>query len=110
MRDPENTMPTAFPPAIERALAFLAHPDAQAFQPAPAAQAGPVRALQVERRNQPLRVRADGLDVQELHGRAAVDSILSDFTNLELQPIPQDAMREQLRRAGLTLADRGARS
>jgi hypothetical protein len=46
-----------------------------------------------------------GLDVRELHGADAVDSILSDFTDLELEPIPEDEHQAKLRRAGLTVEE-----
>ena len=43
------------------------------------------------------------LEVRELQGEEAVDSILSDFTDLELVPIPDDADFRRLRRAGMTV-------
>jgi hypothetical protein len=45
----------------------------------------------------------DAIDVRELHGAEAVDSILSDFSDLELDPIPEDQFRQKLQRAGLTV-------
>jgi hypothetical protein len=42
------------------------------------------------------------IDVRELHGPDAVDSILSDFTDLELEPLPED---EQRRRASPTFQE-----
>ncbi len=44
----------------------------------------------------------DAIDVRELHGPEAVDSILSDFTDLELEPLPED---EQRRRASPTFQE-----
>lgn len=49
------------------------------------------------------------IDVRELHGPEAVDSILSDFTDLELVPIEEDAERAKLRRAGFVVDQPSAR-
>lgn len=51
----------------------------------------------------------EAMDVRELHGPDAVDSILSDFTDLELVPIPEDAERAKLRRAGFVVDQPSAR-
>ena len=45
----------------------------------------------------------DAIDVRELHGAEAVDSILSDFTDLALVPIDEDAEFRRLRGAGMTV-------
>lgn len=45
-----------------------------------------------------------GLDAHELTGQEAEDTLVSDFGALSLEPIEQDRLTRQLRRAGLAMS------